>query len=68
MAYFVWIATGLLLGAGLAITLLGIPILTFVLANVRPLLMAERGLSNALLADQAGGAPRYCVKRSAVVQ
>jgi len=48
-AYFVWIVTGLSLGAGLAITLLGIPILTFVLANVRPLLMAERGLANALL-------------------
>jgi hypothetical protein len=49
MAYFVWIVTGLSLGAGLAITLLGIPILTFVLANVRPLLMAERELANALL-------------------
>jgi hypothetical protein len=49
MAYFVWIFTGLSLGAGLAITLLGIPILTLVLANVRPLLMAERGLANALL-------------------
>jgi Putative sensor len=49
IAYFVWIVTGLSLGAGLAITLLGIPILTFVLANVRPLLMAERGLANALL-------------------
>jgi hypothetical protein len=48
-AYFVWIVTGLSVGAGLAITLLGIPILTLVLANVRPLLMAERGLANALL-------------------
>jgi hypothetical protein len=48
-AYFVWLVTGLSLGAGLAITLLGIPILTLVLANVRPLLMAERGLANALL-------------------
>jgi hypothetical protein len=48
-AYFVWIVTGLSLGAGLLITLLGIPILTLVLANVRPLLMAERGLANALL-------------------
>ena len=49
IAYFVWIVTGLSLGAGLAVTLVGIPILTFVLANVRPLLMAERGLANALL-------------------
>ena len=48
-AYFIWIVTGLSLGAGLAITLIGIPILTFVLANVRPLLLAERGLSDALL-------------------
>ena len=48
-AYFIWIVTGVSLGAGLAITLVGIPILTFVLANVRPLLMAERGLANALL-------------------
>jgi len=49
IAYFVWLVTGLSLGAGLAITLLGIPILTLVLANVRPLLMAERGMANALL-------------------
>jgi putative sensor protein len=49
IAYFVWIVTGLALGAGLAITLLGIPILTLVLANIRPLLMGERGLANALL-------------------
>jgi hypothetical protein len=48
-AYFIWIVTGLSLGAGLAITLVGIPILTFVLANVRPLLLGERGLANALL-------------------
>ena len=48
-AYFIWIVTGVSLGAGLAITLIGIPILTFVLANVRPLLLAERGLSDALL-------------------
>jgi hypothetical protein len=48
-AYFVWIVTGLSLGLGLAITLVGIPILTLVLANVRPLLAAERGLANALL-------------------
>jgi hypothetical protein len=48
-AYFIWIVTGVALGAGLAITLVGIPILTFVLSNMRPLLMAERGLANALL-------------------
>jgi hypothetical protein len=49
IAYFVWLVTGLSLGLGLVITLVGIPILTLVLANVRPLLMAERGLANALL-------------------
>jgi Putative sensor len=48
-AYFIWFVTGLSLGLGLAITLLGIPILTFVLAGVRPLQALERGLANALL-------------------
>ena len=33
----------------LAITLIGIPLLTLVLASVRPLLAAERSLSNSLL-------------------
>jgi hypothetical protein len=51
-AYFVWIVTGLSVGLGLAITLLGIPILTLVLANVRPLLTAERGLARALLGSE----------------
>ena len=49
VAYVTWFATGLATGLGLAITLLGIPVLTLVLASVRPLLAAERGLSNALL-------------------
>jgi hypothetical protein len=48
-AYFTWLVTGLATGLGLAITLLGIPILTLVFATVRPLLAAERGLANALL-------------------
>lgn len=48
-AYFIWFVTGLSLGVGLAITLLGIPILTFVLAGVRPLQALERGLANSLL-------------------
>jgi len=48
-AYFIWFVTGLSLGLGLAITLLGIPILTFVLAGVRPLQGLERGLANSLL-------------------
>jgi hypothetical protein len=48
-AYFIWLVTGLSLGLGLAITLLGIPILTAVLAGVRPLQALERGLANALL-------------------
>jgi hypothetical protein len=49
IAYFTWFVTGLATGLGLAITLIGIPLLTLVLAGVRPLLGAERALSNALL-------------------
>jgi len=61
IAYFTWLVTGVSVGAGLAITLVGIPILTLVLASVRPLLAAERTLSNALLGTAipgAGLAPR----------
>jgi len=57
IAYFTWLVTGLSLGLGLAITLLGIPILTLVLASVRPLLAAERGLSNGLLGTEIPAAP-----------
>jgi hypothetical protein len=49
IVYFTWFVTGLALGLGLAVTLLGIPILTVVLASVRPLLAGERALANALL-------------------
>ena len=49
IAYATWFLTGLLTGLGLAITLIGIPLLTLVLASVRPLLGAERFLSNTLL-------------------
>ena len=49
MAYFTWFVTSISLGLGLAITLIGIPILTLALASVRPLLAVERGLANALL-------------------
>ena len=49
IAYFTWLVTGLATGLGLAITLVGIPLLTLVLASVRPLLAAERALANALL-------------------
>lgn len=48
-AYFIWFVTSISLGLGLAITLIGIPILTVALASVRPLLAVERGLANALL-------------------
>ena len=57
IAYFTWLVTGLSVGLGLAITLLGIPILTLVLASVRPLLAAERGLSNGLLGTEIPAAP-----------
>jgi hypothetical protein len=49
IAYFSWLVTGLATGLGLAITLIGIPILTLVLATVRPLQDLERRLANALL-------------------
>jgi hypothetical protein len=55
--YFTWLVTGISLGLGLAITLIGIPILTAVLASVRPLLAAERGLANALLDAEVASAP-----------
>jgi hypothetical protein len=48
-AYFTWFVTSISLGLGLAVTLIGIPILTAALASVRPLLGVERGLANALL-------------------
>jgi hypothetical protein len=61
IAYFTWLVTGLATGLGLAITLVGIPLLTLVLAGVRPLLAGERRLANALLGTElprAGLAPR----------
>jgi hypothetical protein len=57
VAYFIWFVTGLSTGLGLAITLIGIPILTLVLASVRPLVAAERRLANALLGTQLPAAP-----------
>ena len=57
LAYFIWFATGLSLGLGLAITLLGIPILTGVLATVRPLLALERALAGSLLGMRIPAAP-----------
>jgi hypothetical protein len=61
LAYFTWLVTGLAVGAGLGITIVGLPILTLVLASVRPLLAAERTLANTLLGTdlpRAGLAPR----------
>src|SRR5829696_5691505 len=49
VAYFMWFVTGIATGLGLAITIIGVPLLTAVLASVRPLLAFERELSNALL-------------------
>ncbi len=49
VAYFSWLVTGLATGLGLAITLLGIPILTLVFATVRPLLAFERAMANSML-------------------
>jgi putative sensor protein len=57
MAYLIWFLTGLVTGLGLAITLVGIPLLTLVLASVRPLLAAERALANSLLGAGIPAAP-----------
>jgi hypothetical protein len=60
VAYFTWLVTGLATGLGLAITIIGIPILTLVLATVRPLQEFERVLANSLLGTdipRAGLAP-----------
>jgi hypothetical protein len=57
VAYFTWLVTGLAVGAGLAVTLVGIPILTLVLASIRPLLAAERTMANALLDADIPAAP-----------
>jgi hypothetical protein len=48
-AYFTWLVTGLATGLGLAVTLVGIPLLTLVFATVRPLLALERELANSML-------------------
>jgi Putative sensor len=57
IVYFTWLVTGISLGLGLAITLIGIPLLTLVLASVRPLLAGERAMSNALLGTEIPSAP-----------
>jgi hypothetical protein len=57
VVYFSWFVTGLALGLGLAVTLIGIPILTLVLATVRPLLAGERALANSLLDAEVPSAP-----------
>jgi multidrug transporter EmrE-like cation transporter len=57
VAYFTWLVTGISLGLGLAITLIGIPLLTLVLASVRPLLAGERFMSNTLLGTRIPPAP-----------
>jgi hypothetical protein len=48
-AYFILIVTGLSLGAGLAITLIGVPVLLATLVAVRACAAFERSLTNALL-------------------
>lgn len=57
VAYFTWFVTGFSTGLGLAITLIGIPIITLVLASVRPLLAAERKMANSLLGAELPAAP-----------
>jgi hypothetical protein len=47
--YFSWLVSSIAAGLGLVVTLIGIPVLTGVLATIRPLLRVERGLANGLL-------------------
>jgi hypothetical protein len=49
VVYFSWLVSSISAGLGLVVTLIGIPILTAVLATIRPLLALERGLANTLL-------------------
>lgn len=49
IAYFVLLVTGLSLGAGLLVTVAGIPVLVATLALVRGLAVFERGLAQVLL-------------------
>ena len=55
--YFVFLVTGLSLGIGLSITLLGIPILGLVLGGSWALCRFERGLAIALLREEIPAAP-----------
>ncbi len=56
--YFVFLVTGLSLGIGLIITLLGIPILVGVLASARGLAVFERWLASAMLKIKIPGEPQ----------
>jgi hypothetical protein len=53
IAYFTWLVTGLAVGAGLAVTLVGIPILTLVPAGL-VLLVVAGWLSEAMAALSRG--------------
>jgi Putative sensor len=55
--YFTWLVTGIATGLGLAITIIGIPVLTLVFATVRPLLAGERAMANSLLGTSIESAP-----------
>jgi hypothetical protein len=55
--YFVFLVTGLALGAGLSITLLGIPILGVVFASTRALCTVERRIANAVLKTRIPSTP-----------
>jgi hypothetical protein len=55
--YFSWLVSSIATGLGLVVTLIGIPVLTGVLATIRPLLRVERGLANGLLDARIASAP-----------
>lgn len=62
IAYFVFLVTGLSLGFGLVITLLGIPILVGVLAGAYGLGDVERRITNELLGCDTPAAHRLAVE------
>lgn len=66
-AYFVLLVTGFSLGLGLAITLLGIPVLLATLVAARACAAFERGLTNALLGADIPAAPILPAPASGIV-
>ncbi len=59
VAYFVFLITGLVLGLSLSIIWIGIPILLFMFASVRKMIIFERSMANELLRVNLPTAPSH---------